>query len=245
MNRSTPGLPVHHQLPEFTQTHVHWVGDAIQQSHPLSSPSPPDLNLSQHQGLFKWVSSSHQVAKVKTYFQLNSPALSLDILLLCHASATPTQSTLPEWVKCLHVSLLLLILFPIPNAFLCVKLVSCVWLFATPWTVACQALLSLKFPRQEYWSGLPFHSPGDLPKPKSPALQADSFQSESPGKPIPVLVKPVRETQIQYHFPCEVFSSPIYNQNWSLCCKSSAHTSVRAVILSFLCEKKKHIYLQV
>ena len=64
MNRRTPGIPVHHQLPESTQTHVHWVGDAIQPSHPLSSPSPPALNLSQHQGLFKWVSSSHQVAKV-------------------------------------------------------------------------------------------------------------------------------------------------------------------------------------
>ena len=56
MNRSTPGLPVHHQLPEFTQTHVHQVGDAMQPSHPLSSPSPPALNLFQHQGLFKWVS---------------------------------------------------------------------------------------------------------------------------------------------------------------------------------------------
>ena len=64
MNHSTPGLPVHHQLPESTQTHVHWVGDAIQQSHPLSSPSHPALNLSQHQGLFKWVSFSHQMAKV-------------------------------------------------------------------------------------------------------------------------------------------------------------------------------------
>ena len=64
MNRSTPSLPVHHQLPEFTQNHVHCIGDAIQPSHPLSSPSPPSLNLSQHQGLFKWVSSSHQVAKV-------------------------------------------------------------------------------------------------------------------------------------------------------------------------------------
>ena len=62
-NRSMPGLPVHHQLPESTQTHVHWVGDAIQPSHPLSSPSPPILNLSQHQGFFQWVSSSHQVAK--------------------------------------------------------------------------------------------------------------------------------------------------------------------------------------
>ena len=64
MNHSTPGLPVHHQMPESTQTHVHWVGNAIQPSHPLSSPSPPALNFSEHQGLFKWVSSSHQVAKV-------------------------------------------------------------------------------------------------------------------------------------------------------------------------------------
>ena len=64
MNHSTPGLPVHHQLLEFTQTHVHWVGDAIQPSHPLSSPCPPAPNPSQHQGLFQWVNSSHEVAKV-------------------------------------------------------------------------------------------------------------------------------------------------------------------------------------
>ena len=64
MNRSTPGLPVHHQLPEFTQTHVHRIGDAIQPSHPLSSPSPPALNPSQHQSLFQWVNSLHEVAKV-------------------------------------------------------------------------------------------------------------------------------------------------------------------------------------
>ena len=63
MNRSTPGLPVYHQLSEFTQTHVHWVGDAMQPSHPLSSPSPT-FNPFQHQGLFKWVSSSHQVAEL-------------------------------------------------------------------------------------------------------------------------------------------------------------------------------------
>ena len=63
MDCSTPGLPVHHQLPESTQTHVHWVSDAIQPSHPLSSPSPA-LNLSQHQDFFQWVSSLHQVAKV-------------------------------------------------------------------------------------------------------------------------------------------------------------------------------------
>ena len=64
MDCSTLGFPVHHQLPELTQTHVYWLGDAIQPSHPLSFPSPPAFNLSQHQGLFKWVSSSHQVAKV-------------------------------------------------------------------------------------------------------------------------------------------------------------------------------------
>ena len=64
MNCSTPGLPVHHQLLESTQTHVHWVGEAIQPSHPLLSPSPLAPNPSQHQVLFQWVSSSHEVAKV-------------------------------------------------------------------------------------------------------------------------------------------------------------------------------------
>ena len=64
MNCSTPGLPVHHQLPEFTQTHIHRVGDAIQPSHPLSSPSPPAPNPSQHQSLFQWVNSSDEVAKI-------------------------------------------------------------------------------------------------------------------------------------------------------------------------------------
>ena len=64
MDCSMPGFPAHHQLPELVQTHVHWAGDAIQPSHPLSSSSPPAFNLSQHQGLFQWVSSSHQAAKV-------------------------------------------------------------------------------------------------------------------------------------------------------------------------------------
>ena len=67
MNRSTPGLPVHHQLPEFTQTHFHRVGDAIQPSHPRSSPSPPAPNPFQHQSLFQWVNSSHEVAKVLSF----------------------------------------------------------------------------------------------------------------------------------------------------------------------------------
>ena len=69
MDFSMSGFPVHHQPPEFTQTQVHWVDDAMQPSHPLSSPSPPAFSLTQHQGLFRWVSSSHRVAKV-LQFQL-------------------------------------------------------------------------------------------------------------------------------------------------------------------------------
>ena len=64
MDCSMPGFPAHCQLPELAQTHVHWVSDAIQPSHPLSSPSLPAFSFSQHQRLFQWVSSSHQVAKV-------------------------------------------------------------------------------------------------------------------------------------------------------------------------------------
>ena len=64
MDCSTPGFHVHHQLPDLAQTHVHWVGDAIQPSNPLLSPSTPTFNLSHHQGLFKWVSSSHKVTKI-------------------------------------------------------------------------------------------------------------------------------------------------------------------------------------
>ena len=86
MNHSTPGLPAYHQLPESTQTHVHWVGDAIQPSHPLLSPSSA-LNLSQHQGLFKWVSSSLQVAKVLE-FQLQHQSFQW----------TPRTDLLQDWL---------------------------------------------------------------------------------------------------------------------------------------------------
>ena len=72
MDCNTPGFPVHQQLPEPSQTHVHWVSDVIQPSHPLSSPSPSAFNLSQHQGLFQWVSLLNQVAKVLE-FQLQHP----------------------------------------------------------------------------------------------------------------------------------------------------------------------------
>ena len=85
MNHSTPGLPVHHQLPEFTQTHAHWVSDAIQPSHPLSSPSPPAPNPSQHQGLFQWVNSSHEVAKVLE-FQLQHQSFQWPFLNMSKAA---------------------------------------------------------------------------------------------------------------------------------------------------------------
>ena len=72
MDYSMPGLPIHHQFPEFTQTHVHWVSDAIQPSHPLVSTSPPTFNLSQHQGLFQWVTSSGQEANIlEIWFPIN------------------------------------------------------------------------------------------------------------------------------------------------------------------------------
>ena len=71
---STPGFPVHHQLPELAQTHVHQVGDAIQPSHPLLSPSPPAFNLSQHQGLFQWVSCLHQVPEYWSFSFSISPS---------------------------------------------------------------------------------------------------------------------------------------------------------------------------
>ena len=95
MNHSTPGLPVHHQLPEFTQTHVHWVGDAIQPSHLLLSTSPPSFHLSQHQGLLKWVCSLHQVAKVLE-FQLQHQSFQwifrTDFLWLIWSLCSPRDS---------------------------------------------------------------------------------------------------------------------------------------------------------
>ena len=102
MNHSMPGLPVHHQLPEFTQTHIHWVGDAIQPSHSLSSPSPPALNLSQHQDLFQWVSSSHQVAKILE-FQLQHQSfqwtLSTDFLRMDWLDLLAVQGTLKSLLQ--------------------------------------------------------------------------------------------------------------------------------------------------
>ena len=117
MNRSTPGLPVHHQLPEFTQTLIHQVSDAIQPSHPLSSPSPPAPNPSQHQSLLQWVNSSHEVAKILEFqlqhhsFQRNPRADLLQNGLVgspCSPRDSQESSPMPQfksitllaWKKC-------------------------------------------------------------------------------------------------------------------------------------------------
>ena len=96
LNHSMPGLPVHHQLPEFTQTRVHRVSDGIQSSHPLSSPSSPAPNPSQHQSLFQWVNSSHEVAKVLE-FQLQHHSLQrnprADLLLMDCLDLLAVQGT--------------------------------------------------------------------------------------------------------------------------------------------------------
>ena len=212
MNCITPGLPVHHQLPEFTQTHVHRVGDAIQPSHPLSSPSPPAPNPSQHQGLFQWVNSSHEVTKVLEFqpqhqsFQwtprtglledgrvgspcsprnsqesspapqfksINSSVLAFFMVQLSHLYMT-TGKTMALTIGSFVLKVMSLLFNTLSRFKVKVKLLSHVWFFATPWTVGYQVPPSVGFSRQEYWSGLPFPSPGDLPnagiEPGSPTL---------------------------------------------------------------------------
>ena len=83
MDYSTSGFPVLHYLPEFAQIYVHWIGDAIQPPHPLSSPSPPASNLSHHRGIFKWINSSHQVAKILE-LHTHTHDLEKPIFLLIH-----------------------------------------------------------------------------------------------------------------------------------------------------------------
>ena len=120
MDCSTPGFPVLHHLHELTQIHVHRVGDAIQPSHPLSSPSPPAFNLSQCPGLFKWISSSHQVA--------------LSIGVSASTSVLPMNTQ--NWSKVNAYNQTV-------RTISSVQPLSCVRLFATPWTAAHQASLSI------------------------------------------------------------------------------------------------------
>ena len=106
MNRSTPGLPVHHQLLEFTQTHVHRVSDAIQPSHPPSSPSPPALNPSQHQSLFQWANSIHTVQEFQNVWKVKvlvtQSCLTLGDLMYCSFTVSTDhgilQARILEWV---------------------------------------------------------------------------------------------------------------------------------------------------
>ena len=151
MNHSTPGLPIHHQLPEFTQTHVHWDSDAIQPSHPLSSASPLALNLSQHQGLFNCVRLAAAAAAAAKSLQ-SCPTLCDPIDGSPPGSPVPgiLQARTLEWVA-----------ISCSNAWkwkVKVKSLSHVRLVATPWTAAHQAPPSMGFSRQEYWSGVPLPS---------------------------------------------------------------------------------------
>jgi len=136
MNHSTPGLPVHHQLPEFTQTHVHRVSDAIQPSHPLSSPSPPGPNPSQHQSLFQWVNSSLEVAKVLTRDKIQDPCM-LRVL-----TTRPPERKKEKWSRSVCLTL-------------------CHSMDCSPLGSSVHGI----FQACIYCSGLPFPSPGDLPDP--------------------------------------------------------------------------------
>ena len=106
MNCSTPGPPIHHQLLEFTQTHVRWFGDAIQPSHPLSSPFSPALNLSQHKGLFKWISSLHLCLSSEVDFRVSQKNyISLKPYLLNTISHHNQSTNLITWTKALSNSM--------------------------------------------------------------------------------------------------------------------------------------------
>ena len=158
---SMPSFPVHHQLPKFAQIHVHRFDDAIQPSHSLLPPSLPALNLSQHQSLFQWVCSLHQVAKVLEVQRQSFQWISGLIFFRIHwFDLFAIQGTLQE--------------SPLASQYertkyfknqcwaigcCCVPAQSCP-LFVTPWTVACQAPLSMEFSRQECRAGLLFPSPG-------------------------------------------------------------------------------------
>ena len=138
MNHSTPGLPVHHQLPEIAQTHIHWVSDDIQPSSPLSSPSLPAFNLSQQQGLFKWVSSPHQVAKILEFH-------TSWIWLLCFILYGLKIGNVLLWI--IFYLLICSILFPqsISGLFIQSYLKPSSFHVSWPWAGVCNALW-LSFP---------------------------------------------------------------------------------------------------
>ena len=196
----TVGFPVY-QLLELAQTHVHWVSDPIQPSHPLSPSSPPAFDLSQHQSLFQWVvfhirwlkywSFSFSISPSNEYSGLISFRMDWLDLLAVHGTLKRILQHHSSKASVLWRSAFFTVQLSHPymttgktialtrRTFDEVKLLSHVRLFATPWTIAYQAPLSMGFSRQEYWSRLLFLFPGDLPnlgiEPGSPTLQADAL----------------------------------------------------------------------
>ena len=195
VNCSMPGLPVYHQLPESTQTHVHWVSDTIQPSYPLSSPSPPALNLSSirvfssksvlwyiytmeyysaiknnafESVLMRWMKlepiiQSEVSQKEKHQYSVSSVQFS-SVTQLCPTLCDPIDGSPPgsPIPGILQARTLEWVAISFSNAWkwkVKVKSLSRVRLFATPWTAAHQAPLSMGFSRQEYWSGVPLLSP--------------------------------------------------------------------------------------
>ena len=176
MDCSTPAFPVLHYLPVFTQTHVHWVSDAIQSSHPLLTPFPPALNLSQHQGLFQWISSSFAAAAAAKSPQ-PCPTLCDPI------DGSPPGSPVPGILQARTLEWVAISLSNAGKWKVKVKSLSRVWLFVTPWTVARQAPPSMGFSRQEYWSGVPLPSPlPSLPEAKvlKHIVMSDYYFFENP-----------------------------------------------------------------
>ena len=171
-------FPVLHLLPEFTQTHVCWISGAIQASHPLSSPSPAAFNLSQHQCLFQWVSSSHQMVKIlelqlqhQSFQWIFRTNFLYDWLIWSPYSPRDSQESFPTpQFKTINSSVLS---FPYGPTFASIH---------DYWKNS-----SFDYMVKEYWSGLLFPSREDLPnpgtEPSSPALQVNSLLSEPPGKP--------------------------------------------------------------
>ena len=195
MNHSMPGFLVHHQLPESTQTHVCWVGDAIQLSHPLSSPSPPALNLSKHQGLFKWISSLNLVAKVLG-FQLQHQSFQwisymyTYITSLLDLPPTPCPTHIGHhkalsWGPCAIWELPTSCLF-----YRCVwvmSLHSCLTLcYSMDCTLPGSSVHGLLQARILERVSVPFsrYIPHPRIKPASPALPSRFFTTEPPGKPL-------------------------------------------------------------
>ena len=143
MDCNMPGFPAHHQLPEFTQTHVHHVSDAIQPSHPPLSPSPPAFNLFQHQDLFQWVNFSHQVTKVLSFSFRISPSNEFVGINRLWLFINKRNIQLLQRICCMQDTAIELYL--IIRILWKWKLLSRVWLSLTPWTIQ-----SMEFSRPEY-----------------------------------------------------------------------------------------------